>query len=809
MRFIFIIILIFTFGSSLSADIISQEYFFENPTISKHDNWDIISFEDTRNSGEIGNPTFPYKAINVLLPAGHCAQTIEITFLDEKTLEGNFNLYPMQNSRPVSGIGSGEFKQNLALYRQDIDLPKIEKANIQTHFKNGHPIAMSIFTPVIYNPQKQKIKYYQKVIVTLTTASEQKAIKAKSLLRSDAKVNKQLKKLVDNPRMLNSYSALDLRNEIYEVMVITDDAFATNFKLLTDFYLTRGLRSNIFTTQNINDNFAGSDLQEKMRNAIIEQYQENGISFVLLAGDADEVNYRGFYCSVKSGDGYESNNIPADIYYSALDGTWNDDNDENWGEPGEDDLLPEIAVGRIPFSTSEELENIINKIINYQDSPVLGELEDPLLVGEKLWDDPLTWGGDYLDQLIGYNDDNGYETWGIPEDYNFTKIYDRELGAWNSQDLIAEINRGHSFIHHSGHSNTFYNMRLENHDITNENFNLVNGADHNFSLVYTHGCICGAFDEDDCIAERMLNIDNFMVAGIFNSRFGWFNEGQTEGPSQHLHREFLDAIYRDNVLNIGTAHLSSKIDSAPWVTIDNQYEDGAMRWCFYTANVIGDPTLSIWSSEPRAVSMESVQTISFNTTSLELYISQNDNPVPGITATILHNNKFITKTISDANGIAAIVLNSTFDEATTLDLYISGNNIITQHHKVPVEFISSENDIIFSDQLIGNYPNPFNPAVAGAGRSIGTTIKFSIVQKQQNEQTKIEIYNVKGQRIRELKIENAHFEGKRIMDEEIKYYSIIWDGKDRNGEPVASGVYIYQLKIDNKFVGSKKMTVIK
>src|SRR5690606_30009472 len=106
---------------------------------------------------------------------------------------------------------------------------------------------------------------------------------------------------------------------------------------------------------------------------------------LLLGGDVDIVPARGLYCYVESGSGYSSNDIPADLYYAALDGTWNDDGDDRWGEPGEDDLLPEIGVARMPFGNVAELDNMLNKILMYQDQPVLGELENPLFAGENLY----------------------------------------------------------------------------------------------------------------------------------------------------------------------------------------------------------------------------------------------------------------------------------------------------------------------------------------------------------------------------------------------------------------------------------------
>jgi len=168
--------------------------------------------------------------------------------------------------------------------------------------------------------------------------------------------------------------------------------------------------------------------------------------FVLLGGDVELIPYRGFYCQVQSSGLYEDYDIPADLYYSALDGTWNDNNNNMWGEIGEDDLLPEVSVARIPASNSSELNYLLNKIISYQNTPVLNELDKPILAGEELWSNPQTWGGDYLDLLIGYHEDNGYTTSGIPVEDNIEKLYDRDLGYWSGSALISKINEGKSFI---------------------------------------------------------------------------------------------------------------------------------------------------------------------------------------------------------------------------------------------------------------------------------------------------------------------------------------------------------------------------
>ena len=93
--------------------------------------------------------------------------------------------------------------------------------------------------------------------------------------------------------------------------------------------------------------------------------------------------------------------------------------------------------------------------------------------------------------------------------------------------------------------------------------------------------------------------------------------------------------------------------------------------------------------------------------------------------------------------------------------------------------------------LFHNYPNPFNPE---------TWIPY---QLEQPAGVKIAIYDANGQLVRMLNLGHqsaGYYIGRRRAAH--------WDGKNTDGEPVASGVYFYQLQADNLlFLG--KMVILK
>jgi hypothetical protein len=570
--------------------------------------------------------------------------------------------------QPVSSPQTGSFIRNEKIYQSDASYPSTPTGNLINSYLNGYAFALSTFTPVIYNPAKKTVSYYQKVTVQITTRTDINATLALKNLTNSENALKRVRQFAQNPEMMNQYPVKAALKTNYKNLIITTAQFQAGFDELVNYYNTRGITTQIATLETIGS-MAGQDLQEKMRNYILSEYQTNGIEQVILGGDAEVVPYRGFYCYVISGSGYEDNNIPADIYFSALDGNWNTNGDYKWGEPGEDDLLPELSVGRMSFSNADEQANMVHKSVSYQGSPVAEEMKKPFLVSEFLYDPPMTWGSDYLELLVDDHNDNGYATHGIPSAENtITRLYDTPGSNWSAGQLISGINSGQSFIHHCGHSNSNYMMRLYNWDITDANFSQVDGVSHNYQLMYTHGCICGAFDDNDCIAEISTSISNFLVGGVFNSRYGWFNQGTTEGPSAHLHREFISALYNPNpdsaIAELGSAHTMSKIKTAPWIGLPGEFEPGAQRWCHYDCNVLGDPALKVWIDNPAVGTQDLSHSLSFslspNPCKTQVTLSFTVHNTPNVNISVLNSLGQQVKTLdytTDPTGIQSVTLN--------------------------------------------------------------------------------------------------------------------------------------------------------
>lgn len=692
------VLVLISFGVMQASDL-EKTYHFNQPVITTADGYSTISFEGTMPTGIAGEPMLPYHSVSLLLPPGTAAKDIVLLTGEKVTLEGSFMIYPMQHSRPVSEGSSGTFVINSRIYQSDVAYPASLHGHITTQYMNGYAVAMCTFTPVEYIPETGQISYYKNITVQISTTTNEQSVAAMQNLRTSSSIESRLKALVQNQEAIATYPTVDSRSDDYQLLIITSSQFAAGFEQLVEFYQPRGIKAQVAVTTDIYAQMPGIDNQEKIRNYIIQEYQQHGIEQVTLGGDVEHVPYRGFYCKVQSSTVYEDSDIPADLYFAALDGTWNDNGNNKWGEIGEDDLLPEIGIGRFSVSNLTEFNALMNKTIQYQQNPVLGELEKPLLVGEKLYDAPETWGSDYLELLIGNHDDNGYTTNGIPENQDIQKLYDSE-GSWSATTLKNRMNQGSSFIHHVGHASSTYTMRFYNSDITNTNFAPLDGTTHNYSLIFSHGCDCGAFDVSDCIAEKMITIEKLAVAVFMNSRYGWFNEGQTEGPSAHLNRELVDAFYDKRESRLGVAYTMARIETAPWVTAPGQHEEGALRWNFYDCNLLGDAAVSFWSAEPIQISATYQEALPIGVSSISITLTGNGN-TEGLNCTFVKGDQVYGIAKTNASGTAEIVFDETITELGEATIYVAGYNCLL--HEYPVMVIPNNGAyVVYSSSIIND-----------------------------------------------------------------------------------------------------------
>ena len=119
--------------------------------------------------------------------------------------------------------------------------------------------------------------------------------------------------------------------------------------------------------------------------------------------------------------------------------------------------------------------------------------------------------------------------------------------------------------------------------------------------------------------------------------------------------------------------------------------------------------------------------------------------------------------------------------------HISDNGDTFHQIRMDIELLNIIGFLPVDVRLSKNYPNPFNPA---------TNIDVYISAPYDG---KLTIFDLSGRQIKIL------HQG-RLQEGTSTF---LWDGNDDRGRSVSGGVYIYRLSIDNEYVKSEKMTLLK
>ena len=232
-------------------------------------------------------------------------------------------------------------------------------------------------------------------------------------------------------------------------------------------------------------------------------------TFVLLVGDG---------CS----DATDRFNLGNKNYIPVKLLNWELSNELWYAQVNGDDIIPDMFIGRIPVKTVEQLQNVINKIIAYEASPVLEWMHNTQFISGGWSDDlPFTYVNERLAKQLPFN---YYSAFLTPHDF--------EQDDKPHLKIIDKINAGRAMTIYLGHSNIeewtnifnkIYFNGLENEqkptfliglDCRNGNFcnPLAEGFSEEFLRNQAGGLACFAHDnyghvsEHEEIANNLFNI---------------------------------------------------------------------------------------------------------------------------------------------------------------------------------------------------------------------------------------------------------------------------------------------------------------
>lgn len=601
-----------------------------------------ISLGNAPNRKEEGRPVLPFIPVKLIIPAGYDLDSIKVKPGKKITLQGKHAVKHGLKPVPITrGIKIEPTLQDKAVYETDHPYPNTLYERVSVQRKRGVAILFVNLNPMEYRPLSGTLSYYETMTVSVQTKP---ATSKKSKIRFRPEKEGNTQTSVENPEMIVAYangeeSSLPLISDLivdpddsFSYVIITsqaiiDDTSTTPYsmndfiehKQSLGFTVTAVVKEIIFSEDG-GAGYPGVDNPEKLRNFITDAYNHWGTEYVLLGGDSEIIPARyltavdWFYVPT-----------PSDLYYQCLDGNYNYDGDQYWGEPtdgdnnGNVDMFAEVYIGRVAADDAVQMSNFIFKTIAYENDAG-GEpyLKNALIISECMCGDieyeetiyetyecscnnpawPRYLFHVWNDEIRYGSSNDGYTTLGfsvVPE-ITIETLYDSDYDPylWESDDpdtLTDKLNSGnYSIINHIGHSQTDKIMRLRNPDVDA----LSNSK---YFFIYSQGCWPGNFTEDappdgfdtvmpdHCIAEHLTTHHRTgAFAGVFNSRPAPL---VSSPASQSFNRQFWDAYFGESISGLGALNADSHEDV--WKIGDQNIP----TICYYETNLFGDPALCL------------------------------------------------------------------------------------------------------------------------------------------------------------------------------------------------------------------------
>jgi hypothetical protein len=358
-------------------------------TIEQIGEYHIISNIETSYTDEIGNPQLLVKNVSFVLPYESTITELEITSSTQQ-LDGIFYIFPVQPPIPLNGSDPPPFAEPSPLiYNSNSPYPAKSAEIISDEYMHGYHVVTIAIYPIEYHPAKGEV-YLRNINFTInyTNAFDTNNITFEKQSRKRYELGRQfVQGLVKNsndvencrnfkaqiiyndsnydenkPDKSGSTSAIDMH--IPDYIIITNNELKSKFQTLANWKTRKGVPAIIKTIEEIQQDYQGSDLQEKIRNYLKEVYGRWGASlFVLLGGDDNIVPARLF----------RATSYATDLYYATVDGNWNANNNDLFGEQSDEtDNGYDFFLGRASVENIAEAQTFINKVIAYEKYSNLG-----------------------------------------------------------------------------------------------------------------------------------------------------------------------------------------------------------------------------------------------------------------------------------------------------------------------------------------------------------------------------------------------------------------------------------------------------
>lgn len=353
-----------------------------------------------------------------------------------------------------------------------------------------------------------------------------------------------------------------------DFVIVTTDDLRPAYENLRRFDEMLGIRTTIRTMTWIEQHYPGLDGAEKIREFLKQARACWGIQCVLLGGDVQHVPCRNAYMERVDPDPWNEI-IATDLYYSDLDGTWNRDGDERFGEIADSlDLAPDVAVGRLTMITPAGVVGYVEKLNAYFFDTLATAHERLIFTSADLFipNDALEMAQRFSDHLPA----------------ELQRVF---LNETVSATVAESLARGSGITIGIGHGDVNQLMVRSSPRDYFTNFDLDSLPDGTVHGLYANiSCYTNRF-HGDCLGEHWVN---------GTGRGGIVYHGPSTSSESFLHEEIV-TVMLDSLaaFPVGVAAAKAKQPFIPQSQDDDWY-----RFYQFSLNLLGDPTIRLFDGIP-------------------------------------------------------------------------------------------------------------------------------------------------------------------------------------------------------------------
>jgi len=595
-----------------------------------------------------GFPELPMLGYKYYLPPDAHVTGIRIINAKKERITGLFDIYPAQKPQLSPEEVLSFTPPDSTAYASSSPFPAKPAQFAYSGFMRGHQLADVAVYPFEYVPAKKELYFYSSIEFEFVTEGY---ITNPPVMMNDASTIDNIKRLVQNRLDVSTASMAaaskmsPFKGESIPMVIITKalgvpkdrSTPGAAFSEYASYKKRLGINAEVKTVSWIYEHYDGLTDPERIRNFIIDRYLNNSTQWVLMGGDVDIVPAA--YLQA-----FHQNTL-SDLYYSCLDGTWDNDGDGLLGETtlyGDTvDYYPDIYVGRIPCRTYDEAKVVLDKIKRYQmGNPAQNGYESKALLVST--------------SILSYND--GLDYTNALKDIISPYFSVTQYHNVDSPLIVNAMNSGNGLLVFYGHSGGPDVLLTRNvlgwwsgrQWLPSDYFDTMD-THGQYSIFLNSTCNANKLDTNETISRSfMLNPNGGGVGYIGSTTY------EVSQCMVAFHKELFNELYNSR----GSVPLGEALNYARLMVVPSadpyvQMMESYQRMGLFGYMLLGDPQLEAWIGAPRSLEVfpQAWQLTAEEPANLKFRVWGDKSIAAGVFVSLTFNGSYIAGDYTNDSGI--------------------------------------------------------------------------------------------------------------------------------------------------------------